>query len=956
MTSQSNMRPMRLLIRNRQAPGDVLVLTAAVRDLHTAHPDAFRIAVDTSFPAIWDKNPHVERPVPTWAPDRVIDAEYPLIHRSNNRPGHFLQGFIHNLEQKLGVSIPIGPFRGDIHLSEEEKRLPCPAVEAGHSGPYWVVVAGGKFDFTAKWWDPAACQSVVDHFKDRIHFVQCGVADDFHPPLANVTNLVGRTTLREFIRLIYHADGVLCPVTFAMHLAAAVPSRPGAPPLRPCVVIAGGREPAHWEAYPGHQFLHTIGALDCCAHGGCWKSRCQPVGDSDPADHNLCTRPITLKDGLQIGKCMSIITPARVIEAISLYYEGGILRYNSPAPAPTPKPQSPSPSPTPARNIAVTIGVGSYAKLAKLAAREVEHRTGLPTVVLGDAEFKASGLEHPAFLKFRLFDVVDADNILFFDADMVALDDWNPSEFFGRPEIACVRERMIPIIRQESQTWNIPPEEHINTGLLVLNREHHAKWLREAESLRFSHPTVLNDQLPLNAARFKRNIPLRRLDRRFNWLGFGASSLSHDVPVVFAHRVAPDRQELNEAYFAGEYSLFAPNLVIDQGSTARLANTTYVYHDATGERRTIRLLADGTIDPIADPAAESYWFVHTRNNRPTIALASETCILHQFVRTMSGTWIATDRTDPDPSSDGPRLIETAHAPGEIVITEENARDLADAFIASAPPYVPDRHHGRGIVVCGGGEKYFPCAWVCIRMLRHVGCTLPIELWHLDAAEMPEQYKRLVEPFNVRTVDASVVQRRHPVRCSMTGWVLKPYAILHSDFQEVMLIDADNVVVRDPAYLFDAPEYRAAGSAFWPDFSRLAPDRAIWRICRVPYRDEPEFETGQLLVDKSRCWLPLKLTLHLNEHHTFYYDYVHGDKELFHMAWRMLNRAYAMTSFSLEPLEGTMCQHDFQGTTVFQHRNMLKWATDKTNRHVAGFHFEDECIRYLNVVAYGYVQA
>ena len=34
---------------------------------------------------------------------------------------------------------------------------------------------------------------------------------------------------------------------------------------RPCVVVAGGREPAHWEAYPDHQFIHNNGALRCCA-------------------------------------------------------------------------------------------------------------------------------------------------------------------------------------------------------------------------------------------------------------------------------------------------------------------------------------------------------------------------------------------------------------------------------------------------------------------------------------------------------------------------------------------------------------------------------------------------------------------------------------------------------------------------------------------------------------------
>jgi hypothetical protein len=103
-----------------------------------------------------------------------------------------------------------------------------------------------------------------------------------------------------------------------MHLAAAVPSKNDR--LRPCVVIAGGREPPHWEAYPGHQFLHTVGTLPCCASGGCWKSRCQTVGDNDPKDReNLCERPVQVTSDLRIPQCMAMIQPVDVIRAIERY-------------------------------------------------------------------------------------------------------------------------------------------------------------------------------------------------------------------------------------------------------------------------------------------------------------------------------------------------------------------------------------------------------------------------------------------------------------------------------------------------------------------------------------------------------------------------------------------------------------------------------------------------------------
>src|SRR5665213_2165936 len=145
-----------------------------------------------------------------------------------------------------------------------------------------------------------------------------------------VVNLVGKTDTRAFIRLMHHADGVVCPVTFAMHLAAAVETRPGRPRHRPCVVIAGGREPTHWEAYPHHQYLSMVGALPCCADGGCWKSRCQLVGDGDAKDrHDVCVEPVQITPDLRIPRCMDMITPRHVIDRIEHYYQGGVLKFST---------------------------------------------------------------------------------------------------------------------------------------------------------------------------------------------------------------------------------------------------------------------------------------------------------------------------------------------------------------------------------------------------------------------------------------------------------------------------------------------------------------------------------------------------------------------------------------------------------------------------------------------------
>ena len=53
--------PRRLILRSFPSPGDVVMLTAAVRDLHLAQQGKFETDVRTSADAIWLHNPYITR-------------------------------------------------------------------------------------------------------------------------------------------------------------------------------------------------------------------------------------------------------------------------------------------------------------------------------------------------------------------------------------------------------------------------------------------------------------------------------------------------------------------------------------------------------------------------------------------------------------------------------------------------------------------------------------------------------------------------------------------------------------------------------------------------------------------------------------------------------------------------------------------------------------------------------
>jgi hypothetical protein len=266
------------------------------------------------------------------------------------------------------------------------------------------------------------------------------------------------------------------------------------------------------------------------------------------------------------------------------------------------------------------------------------------------------------------------------------------------------------------------------------------------------------------------------------------------------------------------------------------------------------------------------------------------------------------------------------------ITVENAAGLAAQwFAANRTPYPADRFAGRGIITCAGGKRYTVPAYVMVRMLRLAGCTLPVELWYRGPGEYMPGFVRLMEPLGVTWVDAYAVRERYP-HARLNGFELKPFAVTHSRFAEVVFLDADNVPLCDPAFLFDDPHYTDAGTIYWPDYHRISKADSLWQVYGVPYRDTYRPETGQIVIDKRLAWDALTLADYYSQRSVFYFRYGYGDLGTFQFSWLVTNTAYAMVPHGVKTLyhsgkHRTMCQHDFHGRRIFQHHNTRKWTIE-----------------------------
>ncbi len=315
----------RLILRSHLSLGDIVCMTSAVKELHRQFPGEYLTDVRTPFPGVWQFNPDITPIADDDSEATKLDMNYDqnpyvTVNKSNQHPIHLIDGYCQGLADQLQIpSLRPEELKGHIYLSADELRWKSAPHEHFNAQKYWIIcLGGGKKDFTLKWYIPEYTQRIVDHFRGRLQFVQVGMKDDpwhWHPNLSGVIDLRGKTDTRQLIRLVHSSSGVLSGITAVMHLAAAVPIPKWQWRPRPCVVVAGGREPRTWFGYQNHRILETVGALPCCANGGCWHQRTVPLHDGK--DGRLCERVI---DGHP--KCMWMITPEAVIAEIESYLAG----------------------------------------------------------------------------------------------------------------------------------------------------------------------------------------------------------------------------------------------------------------------------------------------------------------------------------------------------------------------------------------------------------------------------------------------------------------------------------------------------------------------------------------------------------------------------------------------------------------------------------------------------------
>ena len=110
--------PEKVVFHNRQAFGDILTMTAAVRDFKNSFPNT-QVGVTTTAMHIWDHNPHIDHQFRDTKHQVNIGPGF-LTNKSNYWNLHMCNAFRLDIENKMGLSFKQGPITPDIWMTEAE--------------------------------------------------------------------------------------------------------------------------------------------------------------------------------------------------------------------------------------------------------------------------------------------------------------------------------------------------------------------------------------------------------------------------------------------------------------------------------------------------------------------------------------------------------------------------------------------------------------------------------------------------------------------------------------------------------------------------------------------------------------------------------------------------------------------------------------------------------------------
>lgn len=293
------------------------------------------------------------------------------------------------------------------------------------------------------------------------------------------------------------------------------------------------------------------------------------------------------------------------------------------------------------------------------------------------------------------------------------------------------------------------------------------------------------------------------------------------------------------------------------------------------------------------------------------------------------------------------------------------------------------YRGNGIVYVGGG-KFNWLTLLSIKSIRLIGLELPIEVLipKLDEYEA-DLCARVFPALNARCIYLPYVLAGAGSAINnieFKGYQYKALAILLSSFENILLLDSDNIPVHPPDLLFKLEPFVLKGLIVWPDFWKRATLPDYYKIAGIKIDREvvtpkyneklgeyegvptdtetqdksvplhrldgtipdPTSESGQLMISKRTHMKALILALYYNMYGPSHFYPLfsqgsdgEGDKETFLAATVALGQPFYQVSRFLNAFGHFDAKNEFVGTGMGQYDPQEDYEFNKKRAALRG---------------------
>jgi len=266
--------------------------------------------------------------------------------------------------------------------------------------------------------------------------------------------------------------------------------------------------------------------------------------------------------------------------------------------------------------------------------------------------------------------------------------------------------------------------------------------------------------------------------------------------------------------------------------------------------------------------------------------------------------------------------------GGVLIDQEEDDAQEQLQVAEVDPFSKE----KGIIMCMHNGAV-PMGLSLVRELRCLGNKELIQIYHCFPEEMSNASRTLLleADTNLEIVDvcSDLVARGQLTEDRakhFRSWWIKPLAMYHTDLKEVLMVDIDDIFLRDPAVVRTTDGYRKTGTTFFYDrvlsskeyfnqdvdgeqyLKKLlqefdyakyglptgsTPSQHLSPRTSYAWRRQTSHEQDSSLVaiDKSRAGKALDVMFFLITEQHFVHEFSYGDKETFWLSYELAKQEY-----------------------------------------------------------------